>query len=343
MDKALLLQKEIQAMFGDVPVNLVGGSVRDIILGKEPKDWDYCTPLTPDEIEQKVRDAGRKPYLTGKRFGTIGFKVPLSKYRTMLEDGTLSELQDSKINFVYVEVTTYRTEKYDGISRKPNVEFSDNLIQDLSRRDFTMNAIVLQEDSTYFDPFGGRLDILAKKIKAVGKGKDRILEDPLRMLRAARFASQTGFEVDPNFIGVMRQHANEITRVSKERWITEIDKILASNDPVRGIEILVRTDVMKYMIPEVWLSWQNSWAELAFAEAIEKGGYYDVNTSLKTSENTVDERWRYLLYHIGYPYAEVEKKGELKYPQHEVVRHELLLGICERLKFSNNRKDILLK
>lgn len=331
MDKALLLQKEIQAMFGDVPVNLVGGSVRDIILGKEPKDWDYCTPLTPDEIEQKVRDAGRKPYLTGKRFGTIGFKVPLSKYRTMLEDGTLSELQDSKINFVYVEVTTYRTEKYDGISRKPNVEFSDNLIQDLSRRDFTMNAIVLQEDSTYFDPFGGRLDILAKKIKAVGKGKDRILEDPLRMLRAARFASQTGFEIDPNLIGVMKQHASEITRVSKERWIAELDKLLNGEDVMSGIEVLYRTDLLKYILPE-----------LHTAIAMDNNFIIDITEGINEAK-TLDEKWKVLLYPIGLPIAAEEKRGVIKYPKHEIIRKELLEGICARLKLSNDRKDILLK
>lgn len=330
--KAQILQSEIKKIFGETPVNLVGGSVRDIIIGREPKDWDYCTPLTPDEIEAKVKESGRKPYLTGKRFGTIGFKLPVDYY----ESGNVKE-------WVYVEVTTYRTEKYDGISRKPTVEFSDDLMLDLSRRDFTINAIVLQEDGDYYDPHGGRLDILAKKIKAVGKGKDRILEDPLRMLRAARFASQLGFEVDPNLIGVMKQHAKEITRVSKERWIAEFDKLLMGQDPVKGIDILMQTDLMKFMLPEVWLVWKNSWAELAFAEAIEKGGVYDMSNGKKVSEDTVDERWRYLLYHIGYPYVGVEKNGEYKYPNHEVVRKQMLEGICARLKFSNDRTKHLLQ
>ena len=336
MEKAKRLQVEIKKIFGDEPVNLVGGSVRDIIIGKEPKDWDYCTPLKPDTIEQKVRDAGRKPYLTGKRFGTIGFKVDIANDATYETDSG-DTLKAYKPNWVYIEVTTYRTEKYDGYSRKPNVDFTYDLELDLSRRDFTMNAIVLTEDGDYFDPHGGRIDIISEKIKPVGKGKDRILEDPLRMLRAARFASQLGFDVDPNFTGVMRQYAHEITRVSKERWTAELDKLLMGKDPTRGIDILVKTDVMKYMIPEVWLVWKNSWAELAFAEAIKKGGHYDTKTKQKVAEDTVDERWRYLLYHIGYPYAEVEKKGELKYPKHEVVRNELIQGICARLKFSNER------
>lgn len=332
MDKALKIQEEIKRIFGDDPVNLVGGSVRDIILDKEPKDWDYCTPLKPDTIEERVRAAGRRPYLTGKRFGTIGFKVPVEYY----------ESKNPK-EWVYVEVTTYRTEKYDGVSRKPSVDFTYDLELDLSRRDFTMNSIVLSEEGDYFDPHGGRIDIISKKIKPVGKGKDRILEDPLRMLRAARFASQLDFDIDPNFIGVMRQYSHEITRVSKERWTAELDKLLMGKDPVRGIEILVKTDVMKYMIPEVWAVWQHEWAKLAFAEAIEKGGGYEMATMTKVSEDTVDERWRYLFYHIGYPYAEVEKKGQLKYPKHEVIRRELLQGITGRLKFSNDRTKHVLQ
>src|SRR5690606_2522537 len=118
------------------------------------------------------------------------------------------------------------------------------------------NSIVLREDGNFFDPYGGRLDILAKKIKAVGSGKDRILEDPLRMLRAARFASQLSFEIDPNLIGIMRQHAHEITRVSKERWIVELDKILDSEDPMSGLEVLWKTKLLKYMLPEVHLLFQ---------------------------------------------------------------------------------------
>lgn len=317
MEKARKLQSEIKSIFGEMPVNLVGGSVRDIILGREPKDWDYCTPLSPDEIEKKIQDAGRKTYSIGKRFGTIGFKLPV------LND-------DEKVEYVYVEVTTYRTEKYDGKSRKPEVDFTDDLMLDLSRRDFTMNSIVLGDNEEYYDPFGGRLDIIAKKIKAVGKGKDRIIEDPLRMLRAARFASQLDFEVDPNFIGVMRQHAHEITRVSKERWVAELDKLLMGKNPVLGISILLQTDVMKYMIPEAWLSLYKYWGLEYFRDSI-------------SDDDSVDDRWKLLMDSIGQPFAETKVKEQLKYPQHDVIRNELLQGICSRLKFSNERTKHLLK
>lgn len=322
MEKAKLIQAEIQKIFGDAPVNLVGGSVRDIILGKEPKDWDYCTPLDPDEIEEKVRAAGRKPYLIGKKFGTVGFKVDLLNQNPIVREYS---------RFIYVEVTTYRTEKYDGKSRKPTVEFSDDLMLDLSRRDFTINAIVLKTDGEYFDPHGGRLDILAKKIKAVGKGKDRILEDPLRMLRAARFAARLGFEVDPNLIGIMKQYAYEITRVSKERWTAEIDKLLDSEDVLSGIEVLYRTDLLKYILPELHLAFE-----------MDNNLILDVVEGINEAE-TVDGKWAALLYPIGLPVARTKSKGEYKYTKHEVVRNELLIGISQRLKFSNERTKCLLK
>lgn len=323
MEQALRIQKQIKEIFGDAPVNLVGGSVRDIILGKQPKDWDYCTPLDPDTIEQKIRDAGRKPYTIGKKFGTIGFKVEIiNDYEPMLR-------WHSK--FIFVEVTTYRTEKYDGNSRKPVVEFSDDLMLDLSRRDFTINSIVLQDDGEYFDPYGGRLDILAKKIKAVGRGKDRILEDPLRMLRAARFAARLGFEVDPNLMGVMRQHAHEITRVSKERWVMELDKLLDSPGPMSGLEVLYKTDLLKYMLPE-----------LHTLLLMDGNFFIDISHGIQEAE-TLDEKWKALFNPIGLPVAREESRGEYKYPKHEVIRKELLLGICARLKFSNERVKCLVQ
>lgn len=330
MDRALELQAEIKKIFGDVPVNLVGGSVRDIVLKREPKDWDYCTPLSPDEIEEKIRAAGRKPYLIGKKFGTVGFKVPLSQYRTMLEDGTYSEVQDSKINYVYVEVTTYRKEQYTSTSRKPVVEFITDLDQDLARRDFTINSMVLNDDGTTYDPFGGRLDILAKQIKTVGLPKDRIQEDPLRMLRAARFASQLKFGVDPNLIGKMRQLGHTIEIVSKERWVTELDKMLMGPDPMRGIKVLMQSELMKYILPEVYLALSEDEAYQALAETFEQ--YPDME---------LNSRWGCLLSFIGHPYTYKEKNDKVTFVNHEVVRRQLTIGICARLKFPNERTDDL--
>jgi len=322
MEKAKLLQSKIDEIFGDDPVNLVGGSVRDIILGKEPKDWDYCTPLEPDTIEQRIRDAGRKPYLTGKRFGTIGFKIATDSYPS----------QNPK-DWVYVEVTTYRTEKYDGKSRKPTVDFTRDLMLDLSRRDFTINSIVLTKDGDYFDPHGGRLDIMAKKIKAVGNGKDRILEDPLRMLRAARFAARLGFEVDPNLIGVMKQYSSAILRVSKERWIQELDKLLESEHVEDGIEVLMRTDLMKYILPEVWLAFQDP---ICYANTVE-----ELKRMNENDEFLLDDKWGMLTYYIGFPYTKKVSGDKITFPGNREIRTELNAGISARLKFSNDRAKAL--
>lgn len=325
MEKALRIQAQINSIFGDNPVNLVGGSVRDIILGNEPKDWDYCTPLQPDTVEQMIRDAGRKPYLIGKKFGTIGFKVDIPN------DPPIQRSQQ----FIYVEVTTYRTEKYDGVSRKPVVDFTNDLMIDLSRRDFTINSIVLTKEGEFFDPHGGRLDILAKKIKAVGKGKDRILEDPLRMLRAARFAARLGFEVDPNLIGVMRQHAVQITRVSKERWVMELDKLLESENVEKGLEVLMQTDLMKYILPEVWLAFQD---EVCYENTIEKLKEMNENTQF-----TLDDKWGMLTYYVGFPCTKQISRNKTTFPNNREVRKELNIGISSRLKFSNERTSSMIQ
>lgn len=333
MEKAKQLQNEIKKIFGDEPVNLVGGSVRDIILGKEPKDWDYCTPLQPDIVEQKIRDAGRKPYLTGKRFGTIGFKISISNREGGIRNG--SHYHAGYSEWVYIEITTYRTEKYDGASRKPTVDFTSDLMLDLSRRDFTINSIVLTKDGDYFDPLGGRIDILDKKIKAVGKGKDRILEDPLRMLRAARFASQLDFEVDPNLIGVIRQHSSEIIRVSKERWVVELDKILSSKHPQKGLDILMQTDLMKYILPEVWLAFQDP--------VCKENTYKQFDHMISDGRFTLDDMWCMLTYFIGFPYTKKESSDRITFPGNREVRSELILGLSSRLKFSNARTNEMRK
>lgn len=330
MEQALQLQAEIDKVFEGNPVNLVGGSVRDLILGREPKDWDYCTPLSPDEIEAFIRKAKRKPYLIGKRFGTIGFKVPVSYYNGEIEEDG-KKYHENVVEYIYIEVTTYRSEVYTAKSRKPEVEFITDLDQDLSRRDFTINAMVLRSDGDTYDPHGGRLDILKKQIKTVGLPKDRIQEDPLRMLRAARFASQLDFDVDPNMIGKMRQKGYTIGIVSKERWVAELDKMLEGKNPVRGISVLMDSELMKYILPEVYMSFEDEEALQAVVKAFEE------------NEMDLNAKWATLLYFIGYPFAMKVKKDKVTFPNHEHIKKELIEGICARLKFSNERRDYLLK
>lgn len=335
MEQAQQIQAEIDKVFEGNPVNLVGGSVRDIVLGRTPKDWDYCTPLSPDEIEAFIRKAKRKPYLIGKRFGTIGFKVPVgvgntSPSTTIKSNGEVVNKTIQKLEYIYIEVTTYRSEVYTAKSRKPEVEFITDLDTDLSRRDFTINSMVLKGDD-FYDPHGGRLDILKKQIKTVGLPKDRIKEDPLRMLRAARFASQLDFDVDPNMIGKMRQLGYTIGIVSKERWVAELDKMLEGKNPVRGISVLMDSELMKYILPEVYMSFEDEEALQAVVRAFED------------NDMDLNSKWATMLYFIGYPFAMKVKKDKVTFPKHEHIKKELIEGICARLKFSNERRDFLLK
>lgn len=307
--------EEVAAILGDV--YLVGGSVRDKVLDRDAKDFDFCTALDPDTIEQKVRAAGKRAYVAGKRFGTIGFKS----------------------NGYIVEVTTFRTERYDHKSRKPEVEFVADINQDLGRRDFTINAMAYRGDRL-IDPFGGRLDILARKIKPVGNGTERIKEDPLRMLRAARFAAQLGFDVDPNFVGTMRKHAQKIMQVSRERWTMEMDKLLASEHPELGLQVLADSHLLKFMFPELWIQigydqnspyhrltlWEHTLATVVHAPA------------------DIDLKWSALLHDIGKPFSRTEKNSEQSnYIMHDIIGSYLAEGIALRLKWSNARRETVVE
>lgn len=263
----------------------VGGCVRDTLLGVVPKDWDYATNLTPDEMEPLIRAAGRKVYETGRRFGTLGFKVEV--------DGI----------YELVEVTTYRTEYYDGRSRRPDVVYAKTLIEDLSRRDATFNAIAYDGEKL-FDPFGGRLDLHRGLIKSVGAPKDRIAEDPLRMLRFARFAARYGFMIDPNFIGKARQLADRIYNVSVERWVQELDKLLTSEYADAGIKALIDMGLWQRILPELT----------------------NHNFLVQSFTDDPDEAWKNLLTNI---YANRKLERYINY------------GIAKRLKFSNKRTELL--
>lgn len=291
MEKALAIQKTVIEILGTDEVYLVGGSVRDLVMGNEPKDYDFTTPMLPDDVEKAVEDAGRHSYGIGKQFGTIGFKVPL-------EDKT----------FEYVEVTTFRSEVYTSKSRKPEVQFVPSLEEDLARRDFTMNAMVLRPDGTIYDPYGGKLHIHKKQIVTVGMPKDRIQEDPLRMLRAARFAARYGFSIDANFIGKARQLADRIYDVSVERWVQELDKLLTSDHYVKGMDELEAMGLLSRILPETHRSW---------------GIIKNEKPSLGED---VDSAWQQLLF-----FVDLNAK----------TRAYLNRGIAARLKFSNTRTTII--
>lgn len=319
MEKALAIQKQVIEILGTDEVYLVGGSVRDLVMGNEPKDYDFTTPMLPDDMEARVSAAGRRVYAIGKKFGTIGFKVELPKYQE----------KDSKTfvigkEYEYVEVTTFRSEVYTSKSRKPEVAFVTSLEEDLARRDFTMNAMVLRPDGTIYDPFGGKLHIHKKLIVTVGAPKDRIQEDPLRMLRAARFAARYNFTIDPNFIGKARQLADRIYDVSVERWVQELDKLLTSDYNINGIVELQNMGVLVRILPEVE----------AILRIYPEFEGIEVLPSEELTHNA-DQMWKHLLGWSGLPY--MEKPNDSR---NRITRY-INRGIAARLKFSNTRTTII--
>lgn len=302
--------EDVQAIVS--PVYLVGGSVRDILLGYEPHDYDFSTPLPPDAIEAAVRAAGRRPYLAGKAFGTIGFT--LDKH--------------------HIEITTFRTETYRADSRKPMVRFIDTITHDLSRRDFTINAIALHSDGSLVDPFHGYADLKAGIVRTVGHAYDRYNEDPLRMLRAARFASQFGFQIDHDTERHASKKALKLLTISHERWVQELDKLLVSPQPMVGLEFLARTRLLHAMLPELAIQ----------VDYNQDSPYHQLDLwqhSLKTvqlSPPDVTVRWAALLHDIGKPYVrQINAHGYSNYPHHELIGAELILKIGRYLRWSNAR------
>lgn len=345
MEKALAIQKEVQRILGTDEVYLVGGSVRDIVMGNEAKDYDFTTSMLPEEMIEKVKAAGRKVYTIGQQFGTIGFKVPYFEPIGSGYDYDPTERSEPKPVFEYVEVTTFRSEVYTNKSRKPEVKFVPSLDEDLARRDFTMNAMVLRSDGSIYDPYGGRLDIYKKQIVTVGMPKDRIQEDPLRMLRAARFAARYGYTIDPNFIGKARQLADRIQDVSRERWVQELDKMLMSQYHTTGMQLLEDMGVLRFMIPELSFM-MNQYRPIG--NEYEREHYnFDMERSWAlpnfTELASLNERWKIWLAKISMPASrKYTEYGYIPYDQQAKINREMVAGICARLKFSNDRTDFIL-
>ena len=214
---------------------IVGGPVRDALLGRPVNDLDFATNARPDETLRIVKPLASATWDIGRAFGTIGAKVPGP-------DGT----------FEQVEITTYRADSYDGVTRKPVVAVGDTLEGDLARRDFTVGAMALRLPvPALVDPTGGVEDLIAGVLRTPGDPDVSFGDDPLRMLRAARFAGQLGFDVAPDTVEAMARLRESIRIVSPERVQGELVKLLASDDPVRGIRLLVDTGLMAEIVPEV--------------------------------------------------------------------------------------------
>ncbi|SEB14076.1 CCA tRNA nucleotidyltransferase [Leifsonia sp. 21MFCrub1.1] len=209
---------------------LVGGPVRDALLGRAVHDLDFTTDARPDDIARVVAPIADAVWDVGRKYGTIGAR---------LGDDT-------------VEITTYRSDSYDGTTRKPEVEFGDTLEGDLLRRDFTVNALALRlPEVRLVDPSSGVEDLIAGVITTPSSPQISFGDDPLRMMRAARFTAQLGFTVDEATREAMSSMADRIEIVSAERVRDELSKLLMADEPRRGLELLVETGLADEVIPEI--------------------------------------------------------------------------------------------
>lgn len=298
---------------------LVGGPVRDAFLGRPVSDLDFSTNALPDEILRLVTPISDAQWDVGREFGTIA----------------------ARINGITVEITTYRADAYDGATRKPVVAFGDSIEADLVRRDFTVNAMALRlPERKLVDPWGGVEDLLARRITTPGPPEVSFGDDPLRMLRAARFSSQLGFEVAEPTVQAMSDLAPRLEIVSVERIQSEIAKLLLTDDPVPGIRLLVETGIAGLVLPEVPALrlmvdeharhkdvYEHSLTVLSQAIDLEKS---------RGHEPTLVLRLAALLHDIGKPATrKIESGGVVTFHHHDVVGSKLAAKRLRALRFDN--------
>ncbi|WP_031080244.1 CCA tRNA nucleotidyltransferase [Streptomyces sp. NRRL WC-3549] len=301
---------------------LVGGSVRDALLGRLGNDLDFTTDARPDDVLKIVRPWADSVWEVGIAFGTVGSQ----------KDG------------YQIEITTYRSEAYDRTSRKPEVSYGDSIEEDLVRRDFTVNAMaVALPEKEFVDPHGGLEDLAARVLRTPGTPEDSFSDDPLRMLRAARFAAQLDFEVAPDVLAAMTDMAGRIEIVSAERVREELNKLLLSPHPRKGLGLLVETGLADRVLPEL---------PALRLERDEHHRHKDVyEHSLTVLEQAMDLeeegpdlvlRLAALLHDIGKPKTRrFEKDGRVSFHHHEVVGAKLARKRLTELKYSNDMvKDV---
>ena len=300
---------------------LVGGPVRDAILGRLGNDLDFTTDAHPHETKKILKEWADHVWDTGIVFGTVAGK----------RDDTT------------VEVTTYRTEKYEESSRKPDVEFGDTIEGDLSRRDFTVNAMALElttDKPEFIDPFGGIEDLTKRILRTPASAEQSFSDDPLRMMRAARFAGQLDFSIDQSVISAMQSMASRISIISAERVREEFVKLLMSNNPRLGITILVDTGLADLVLPEI------PKLRLEIDEHHHHKDVYEHSITVLEQAISQEEklggpnlviRLAALLHDIGKPKTRnLIEGGGVSFHHHEVVGARLSKARMKALRFDND-------
>ncbi|HEV2456826.1 MAG TPA: HD domain-containing protein, partial [Ktedonobacterales bacterium] len=316
---------------------MVGGTVRDLLLGRDsPPDADLTTNARPDVIKRLANATHPDAIVSvGEQFGTIrlhyrrpGTDSAQPETPVSVEPAPLIAPHEPDVDVI--EITTYRADQYTPESRKPEVTFGDTLEGDLLRRDFTMNAMARDPLSgEIIDPYGGRADLERKLIRAVGDEPERRFdEDPLRMLRAARFAAQLGFTIEVATAEAIRQQASTLARISRERIRDEFTKLLVTPDPARGLRLLVDLGLMPYIVPEVL-----ELRGVSQAPAHSKDVYEHVLRVVERTPPRAAARWSGLLHDIAKPRTRSVENGKVHFFGHEDVGAVMARDILRRLKF----------
>jgi poly(A) polymerase len=325
---------ELARRFGDAgfELALVGGPVRDALMGRPGQDWDLTTSARPEDIERLIAGWADAVWDVGREFGTIALRK----------------------GGAHVEITTYRSDEYDLSSRKPQVRFGDSLVGDLSRRDFTVNAMAVllrtsdgdEVQCDFVDPHGGLADLASQTLRTPVAAAISFGDDPLRMMRAARFVAQLGFEPDPEVTAAIEAMADRLDIISAERIRDELVKLIRADRPVPGLRVLVDTGLADIVLPELPALklesdehhrhkdvYEHSLIVLEQAIMLER---------LRDVPNAPDAALRLaaLLHDIGKPKTRrFQPGGTVTFHHHDVVGAKLARKRLRELRFSNDDID----
>jgi len=321
----MIIPKEVKSILASLKkagfeAYIVGGCVRDFLIGVEPKDWDVTTNAKPEEIQKVFPNSFYE-----NNFLTV-------TARTGSKDEKLSE----------IEITTYRLEaKYSDKRHPDQVKYAKKLEDDLSRRDFTVNAMAMDAKKNIVDLYDGQKDLKNKIIRTVGNAEERFNEDALRMLRAVRFATTLGFSIEEKTKEAIKKNCIWLEAISQERIRDEFVKIIMTNDAVGGIELLRELGLLKYILPELLEN---------YGVMQNKHHIYDCYThAIKSLEYATKKKYNIyvrlasLLHDIAKPRVKVGEGENSTFYNHEMVGAKMCFQILNRLKFSNNEIEKITK
>jgi poly(A) polymerase len=302
----------------DEELYLVGGIVRDHLLGRTlPADLDLTTSASTEvTLRLGIKAGAASSYLVGERFGTVGF--------------IFGETNEDRVQ---VEITTYRLEHYPDASRHPAVQLGGTLQDDLSRRDFTVNAIAANAmTGELVDPFGGQADLHLSVLRAVGNAEERFEEDPLRLLRAARFVAQLGFRIDAATEEAMVQTAASLNRISRERVLQELNKLLVGDYVDHGLEVLRKTGLLAVALPELLPLAGTTGGAGRGGYGREKDLWAHTKLVTKRAPARRAARWAALLHDAAKPQVRsIDPSGEVHFFGHERAGARLASKLLRRL------------